>query len=819
MKDWQAILSAEADRERPVREKKVLEFLAGGAVKFGNEQVQLHWTDHGSLLLAHNARIKNRHLIIGVCGVPSTLGMLTVMRDTIISMFSRLNGKRMDANKPPGKILWAAPKADMSQIFRRAVFSINGSIIRVRGASNLVSLDLLEQTPSQTTVAFLRDFWRIKEALMAHTFETIVIDDPFGQVCNTADGTSGVLQTIFQFNNHPTVVAIVPLRALPDINGPMATEPITVWPWTAELGPDIEQITYASEAKGYMSGSTIKRSQIVFDVANLLPPTIVLCEAKNPVLLKSMEDILKTSSRLAQETYKLEISTVRRLVYEARATALNLESLCMPVTIHEATNELGNRQRGFTITERLNSIQKSLFNCSTAIRDDLSILHDRMAELLYLMKTEVPKWNRLVCLLNDSLLKGYKTAVAVPNTRTQEALLKALTVQFPKYKEKLPWEICTTAAISRLGEIDELILVGMPTLKQSWLLRYPVCAERKLLVWPFHKNLGIWLAAPILSAGAEAKRINGWRELSELTLDEFPDRPFHTLPRVGVLEGDTDIKAYYDIPQEYTPAPFLWASFNEGDDLVEEEKEQEDDMEGILSEAQQQNEIDFSQVSEHLLIHFKDGGYVYALEEDRFEVIKGEEVFDAAALALECGQLILMIRGQSYIKLRNMLMDGVDKKYNGIWLEDDWNKWREMCRQIPRNGKSFQDFVDRLRNLGCDKDKITIRGWLTGKTLAPSELIDIRRMAIAAGDDMMIYYSHRFNQGIRELRGRHKSFGKWLKRIVINQDQLNAYDVIDPDLDFTVGDLSTSVTKHEIVRIEQYDGPPPRRTGEVIKRT
>lgn len=818
MKDWETIMNAEAEIKRPLGEQRVFEFLAGGAVKFGADRIQLHWTDHGSLIIAHNARMKNRNFLVGVCGVPSTLGMLTVIRDTIMSMLSRFDGKHINSDRLPGKILWLAPKADMSQIFRRAIFTINGLNMPVRAVSSLVSLDLLEQTPAQTTVAFLRDFWRVKEAIMAHSFESIVIDDPYGQFCNTPEITADILNTIFRIKNHPPVVAVVPVRSLPELDSLLDNESITLWPWTSELSKAVEPTVFADEARAYMNGSIIKRSQIVFDATSLLPPTVVVCNSSRLVITTSMEEILKTSSRLAQEAYKLAPGAERRLTYEARAAALSLEGLCMPITIHEATTTEGTRWKGYTITERLNNIQKSLFNCSTAIRDDLSILLDHIADLMNIMKTEVPKWRRLVSLLQTSLAHGYTTAIAVPNLRIQEALLKALRVQFPGYKNELPWEICTYSSVPRLGQIDELVLVNMPTFRQSWLLRYPVCADRKILVWPFQKELAVWLCAPQLSNLAENKRIKALRELSMQNLEGLPERPYHTLPKVGVLEGESKVKVYYDIPKELTFNPFTWSLPCEEDELNDEDKEEEEEFDESQLERNGPQDLDYSMITDHLVIYLKDGGFVYALDEDRFDVIKGKDVVDAAALSLEIGQIILMVRGQSYIKLRNILLEGVDKKYNSIWFEDDWNKWRQMCRQIPRNGKGFHDFIDKLRELGCDKEVITVKYWLSGAIMAPLDLKDIRRVALAAGDDMMVYYSHRFFQGMRELRGRHIAFGRWLKRILLTQEKWNDLAVIDPDLDFTVGDLRTSVTKHEILRIERHNGPPMHRTGEIIRK-
>jgi len=527
-----------------------------------------------------------------------------------------------------------------------------------------------------------------------------------------------------------------------------------------------------------------------------------------------MEEVWQTSARLTQELRTLESQADRRLVSEVRAAVLALEALSTPLTFHEgAAARQGERGEIKSISQRLDAVRRGLSACTPAVRDDLSVLLDRIHNLLGLMRTDVPKWDCLVGLLKAARAEGRRTAVAVPNRLAQEALFAALEVEFPDIRTDLPWELCTVAAVPRLGEVDELIVVGLPSLRQNWVLRYPVCADRKVMVWPFHKELGIWLAAPPLLKGAEAQRVAAWSELCLTNLDKYPDvRPVE-LPRVAVLDGTTGERAYYDVPLEPVSTQFTWHSTVSADGDTDDEISHED-----LGLAPGTREVAATApVAEHLVLHLDDGSKIYALYEDYFDVVKGREVVNAAALSLQPGQTILMIRGHSYIKLRNLLMESADRRYQGIWFEEDWNRWREMCRAIPVSGPEFREFVAKLRQAGVDKDEVTIRMWLTGEIMAPSSLRDIQSMALVADDPLMFYFAHRFHRGMRDLRARHRAFGRWLKRIVLNQDRLEDHEVIDPDLDFTVGDLRSSVSRHVILRIERRTGRPPHRTGELIK--
>lgn len=813
------MFSAESSADRALVDKMVLGFLAGGAVIFNSERVDVHWTDHLSLLMAHNARGLRKHLVIGVAGAPSTLGMLVVIRDTIFSMISRVqSGSRLDPSRPPEKILWLAPKGDMSQIFRRAIFKANNQPVPLREASHLVSLDLLEEHPSTTTVAFLRDAWRIQEALRSHAFASIVLDDPFGQVCSTPEATADILQRIFSEPNHPPVVAIVPVRALPETTTLRTQQPVLNWPWTAEVGSAVDPVGFAIQNQSMLQGTSIQRSQVVFEAASLLPASVVVCPPTQPVVAQAMAEVDALSARLAQEAYRSKNNADRRLVGEARAAVMALEALAIPVTIHEALTGSERHRQSPTITQRLEVVRQSLFNCSPAIRDDLSILLDRIADLMILMKTEVPKWNRLVDLLSEALNEGRRTAVAVPNRRVQEAMFKALQVQFPQHRDNLPWEIVTVSSIGRLAEVDELLFVGLPSVRQGWLLRYPSCTDRKLLVWPHHKNLGLWLAAPPRISSAEQLRCAAWAEVGTVDLTAQPDGAPRPLPPVQLLEGLQSAKAYYDIPIDTAVSSFVWNAAGSDDD----EDDEDTGTDESVSISQPGRPMDEATISHHYVLHLEDGHLVYALEDDQLDVLKGtgkaQELVMAAAATLSVGQELLMIRGQSYIKLRNRLMENVDRRYNSIWFEEDWNRWREMCRSIPRTGKGFQKFYQSLCELGCDKDKQTVQAWLDGRIMAPLEVQDIRWMSLAAGHDLMFYFAPRLKNGMGDLRGRHSAFGKWLKKVILITRSVGDRDVFDDQvLDFTAKDLRDSVSRHRIQKIEVQQGRPPHRTGEVIK--
>ncbi|MHB1127978.1 MAG: DrmE family protein [Bacillota bacterium] len=810
MKNWKQGVKLEAAIKRKVQEQRVLSFLVGGSIKFQNQEVRLHWTDHGSLLMAHNSRDIKRHQIVGVSGPPSALGMLTVVRDVIMSMLSRFDGKFIDGSKSPGKILWFAPKADMSQIFRKATFSINDNLIPVREASDFVSIDLLSEMLAKTTVVFLRDSWRLKEALTSHSFESVVIDDPFGLDFCSSKSSTDILNNILALDNVPPIFAVLPVRALPNSEKLLHNKLITIWPWTADLTDSTE--SNRSYIEENLDGSIINRSQITFDFNSQFPATVIECSSNNNLIEITMKEIWEIYLHLGNQFECVKTTVERRLLNEARRTILIIESLCMPLSIHEAILSPTHSGRVGTIFERLNVISKSLFLCNSAIHDDLSILLDRIDQLLGLMIREVPKWRVVVSLLKNAVLEGKETAIVLPNLHSQEAFLKALKVQFPEYKDNLPWHVCTTSMVPRLGGVDEIIFSGIPSLKQNWLLRYPTCLDRKILTWPFNRKLGVWLASPCLIAGIEQQRITSWESISHISVDKIPEASWRELPRVTVIEGESKLKTYYDIPQGDYVVPFVWNNLHSEDNEDEQDEQEQEQIDGLSYSRDAQN----INVTEHLIIHVENDGLIYALNDDRFDVIKGNTVYDSAALSLTSGQEIILIRGQSYIKLRNSLMEGIDRRYSGIWFEDDWNRWRQMCRSIPTTGPAFANFVIKLRDLGCDKEDITIRYWLNGVSLAPLDAKDIRRVSLAAGDDMMVYYSYRFAQGMRELRSRHTAFGKWLKRVTLAKSRVNDNEIIDPVLDFTVSDLKGSVSKHKIIKIEMVNGPPEYRTGEVI---
>jgi hypothetical protein len=115
--------------------------------------------------------------------------------------------------------------------------------------------------------------------------------------------------------------------------------------------------------------------------------------------------------------------------------------------------------------------------------------------------------------------------------------------------------------------------------------------------------------------------------------------------------------------------------------------------------------------------------------------------------------------------------------------------WRGALRSIGSNPHTVHQ---SLRRRGLQQHAVTVRGWMTDSaTIGPQSENDIRIIADAAKDAVLLANAHTVFEAVRDVRGNHVQAGARLTEMLIAELPAKIHEVADTEtrLDLTFGDV------------------------------
>ena len=215
-------------------------------------------------------------------------------------------------------------------------------------------------------------------------------------------------------------------------------------------------------------------------------------------------------------------------------------------------------------------------------------------------------------------------------------------------------------------------------------------------------------------------------------------------------------------------------------------------------------------VEEALRVVFDDGGQILLPLDDYVNVIgrsaEGIKVGPRYSRSLRVGDEILLVHGEHRHGVYDLLVTRVHSHTTIVpWLQlvDRWHQdlRRAFIDAKRRSGVTFEGLLIALRRQGSAiTTSVSVRGWVLGFTLAPSDWQDIRRLGEVLNIQVAKQYPREIGNAAGQLAGLHRSLSNRLNRWLESEDAgtavlSRAQAVVDADLGLTIDDF-----KHSLVR-------------------
>jgi hypothetical protein len=227
-------------------------------------------------------------------------------------------------------------------------------------------------------------------------------------------------------------------------------------------------------------------------------------------------------------------------------------------------------------------------------------------------------------------------------------------------------------------------------------------------------------------------------------------------------------------------------------------------------------------VEEALHVEFNDGGRILLPLDDYVNVIgrtsEGVKVEPRYSRSLRVGDEILLVHGEHRRGVYDLLVSRVHSHATiAPWLQlvDRWHEdlRRAFINAKRRSGATFEGVLAALRRLGSTiTTSASVRGWILGVTLAPSDWQDIRRLGDILDIAIAKQYPREIGNAAGRLAGLHRSLSNRLNRWLESEDAGAAVlsggqAIVDADLGLTIDDFKHSLVRGRVASVSQVRGP------------
>jgi hypothetical protein len=294
--------------------------------------------------------------------------------------------------------------------------------------------------------------------------------------------------------------------------------------------------------------------------------------------------------------------------------------------------------------------------------------------------------------------------------------------------------------------------------------------------------------------------------LSNLDLKVHDDAP--TRPRIV----KADLEGAVDEPPDVPPG--LW-------DEQASSRPEAADVEDLPFPSFQDNAAGDV---EAVRITFDDGRWVF-LDRDgsvtRFARQTQRAEAGTEVHSLRPGDEVVFLDGDSRKDILAKVLE-VAKEMPHLATAATWVEyWRGGLRRAKQHFVTYNALGEALRNRGCLVQTQTIRLWVVGVTIGPSDPLDVRRIGEVIGDAALRDHHSAVYRGIEAFRDSHKNLMQRVGTLAMHvgpaasAGALRADEVIDAKSGLTAADFRDSVEILTIQSIESIGRLPLSLTGRL----
>ena len=239
-------------------------------------------------------------------------------------------------------------------------------------------------------------------------------------------------------------------------------------------------------------------------------------------------------------------------------------------------------------------------------------------------------------------------------------------------------------------------------------------------------------------------------------------------------------------------------------------------------------------IEDVLQVAFSDGGQILLPLDDFVNVIArtsdGVKIESRYSKSLRAGDEILLVHGEHRRSVYDLLVSRVHTHPTiAPWLNlvDRWHQDLRRAFVIAKrkSGATFESVLNELNKHGSKiTTSVSVRGWIVGVTLAPSDWEDIRRLGDILDITIAKQFAQQISKAANQLAGLHRSLSNRLNRWLASEDATDAalsgaHTVVDADLGLTMDDFKHSLVRGRVASVAQIHGPFLRSHIGFLRRT
>jgi hypothetical protein len=485
----------------------------------------------------------------------------------------------------------------------------------------------------------------------------------------------------------------------------------------------------------------------------------------------------------------------RDLTSDAHGLFQDLLHLAVPTSFYE-------QQTGMSFRARLRDLNHEEFQVRGDLRElYLPMVYAELRDLTAAVGEHSPKTDALIKVLREQPDR-VRDIMLVTRTATLARVHRAYLAKFTEFKrvrvtslnevaEERPAEVAVLTGLAPAWArhiyasgiaSDVRVLAYVP--ERELVVAEPfVEAEYVRRTIAYQRQYGAWLARP-------AQKARCWKALSAEDLgvaDNEPLAPTVDLSQVASVSS----------PEPPDVPPGLW-------ELGIPSLEQPE-----AGGGRQNPLIAFERAAlvEGLNVTFDDGRWVI-LDRDgtvtRFNSVLQRAEPGTEATGLAPGDDVVFLDGDARKDVLGKVLE-VAKEIPQLATAATWVEyWRDALRRSKQRFGTYNAFADELRARGCRRETQTVRLWVVGATIGPSDPLDVQRVGDALGDAPLRDHHETVYRGIDAFRGAHAQLMERVGALAFqvgpaaSAGAIRADEVIDERSGLTAADFEGCV---EILRV------------------
>lgn len=373
-----------------------------------------------------------------------------------------------------------------------------------------------------------------------------------------------------------------------------------------------------------------------------------------------------------------------------------------------------------------------------------------------------------------------------------------------------------------------ITVVGLPRKQSEWRLEAAMdCAEMRIILMPHLED-------------ALRRRASEWSvELDGGFAGPSPIRiaPSRDGADKRLLVGRTELLRASEMKigsrlPSHRPPMELWKQPDAAEAiraLFGSQCDEEDAAENSVAFSRPENELvgddasaDGEWIESALLAIFDDKSQILIPIDDYVNVIAhvkgGISIEQRYSRSLRAGDEILLVNGGHRRGVYDLLVSRVHSHATiAPWLQlvDRWHQElrRAFISAKRRDSATFESVLSALRKSGSAiTTAASVRGWVLGITLAPSDWQDIKRLGNILDVSIAKQYAREIGNAAGRLAGLHRSLSNRLNRWLESEGAgtallSGAEAVVDADLGLTIDDFKHSLVRGRISSVSHVQGP------------